>query len=303
MTQKQVWTRIVRLHMMWRRLIRISGFFLLLLLGLLLLVSWTGIMDFKGDLGKVNRERAALGLAPLSSRVVTFGERQLYTVVGGDTSSQTVLLFLHGSPGSWTANEPYLNDSSLQQFLLLAPDRPGFGESDFGEALPSLAGQSRMIQALMDSWPNRRFVLIGHSYGCSLAQQLAFDDPDRVAAVVHVAPPLDPELEFGIGWRKVFDFPLFHLITPPAFRVCNQELITLKADLASLMPRWKELTVPTYLIQGKEDNLVSPMELNFFTKMAPRSMQHVYPHPGDHFIYWTDVAFVLKVIWEATKGK
>ncbi len=207
-------------------------------------------MDFKGNLKEVNRQRESLGLTPLTSRTIAVGDRQLYTVVGGDTSSQIALLFLHGSPGSWSANEPYLQDSSLQQYLLLAPDRPGFGASDFGEALPSLAGQSKMMQAMMAQWPGRRFLIIGHSYGCSLAQQLAFDDPDRVAAVVHVAPPLDPDLEHGIGWRRFFDFPLFHLITPPAFRVCNQELITLKADLNDLMPLWSDLAVPIFLIQG-----------------------------------------------------
>ena len=161
-------------------------------------------MDFKGDLKEVNRQRESLGLAPLASQTIPVGDRHLYTVVGGDTSSRIALLFLHGSPGSWSANKFYLNDSSLQQYLLLAPDRPGFGASDFGEALPSLAGQSHMMQALMDTWPGRQFLIVGHSYGCSLAQQLAFDDPDRVAAVVHVAPPLDPDLEFGIGWRKIF---------------------------------------------------------------------------------------------------
>lgn len=256
-------------------------------------------MDFKGDLDKVNRERNALGLAPLTTQIISVGERSLYTIVGGDTSSLVCLLFLHGSPGSWTASAPYLNDSSLQRFLLLAPDRPGFGESDFGESLPSLTGQGQMMQALMDAWPGRQFLVIGHSYGCSLGQQLAFDDPGRVSAVVHVAPPLDPKLEFGIAWRKFFDFPLFHLITPPAFRVCNQELITLRSDLEVLMPRWKQLAVPTYLIQGAKDNLVSPKELDFFSRMAPPALQHLYPHPGDHFIYWTDVPFVLDVIHDA----
>lgn len=284
---------------MMRRILRFTGFFFLAVLGLLLLVSWTGIMDFKGNLEKVNRERKAMGLPALRSGTIAVGDRALYTVYGGDTTSRTALLFLHGSPGSWSANEPYLNDTSLQQYLLLAPDRPGFGESDFGEALPSLAGQSLMVRAMMDRWPGRQFILVGHSYGCSLAQQLAFDDPDRIAAVVHVAPPLDPELEVGIGWRKFLDFPLFHLVTPPAFRVCNQELITLKDDLELLMPQWPDLRVPTYLIQGAKDNLVFPEEMDFFRKMAPKPMQKIYPHPGDHFIYWTDVPFVRKVIGEA----
>ena len=75
----------------------------------------------------------------------------------------------------------------------------------------------------------------------------------------------------------------------------------MKADLNELMPLWADLAVPIYLIQGAEDNLVSPKELAFFTKMAPREMQHRYPHPGDHFIYWTDVPFVLDVIDDALK--
>jgi pimeloyl-ACP methyl ester carboxylesterase len=266
---------------------------------LLLLVSWSGVVDMRADPVKVNKERKTLGLAPLHQQSVDVGTRTLSTIIGGDTSSSVALLFLHGSPGSWDASSIYLNDSSLQQYLLLAPDRPGYGESDFGWTLPSLRGQAILVHQLMRQWPERRFVLIGHSYGCSLAQQLAFDYPDEVAAVVHVAPPLDPELEFGIGWRKFFNLGVFRVFTPTAFRVCNEELITLQADLQELLPRWSSLQVPVYLIQGAKDNLVAPEEMDFFRKMAPVEMQHLHPHPGDHFIYWTEKDFVLEVIRNA----
>lgn len=284
------------------KLLKYSLWFLLALAALFLLLSWSGAADMVGNPRKVNKKRAALGMPAVQSMQQKVGERTLFTIYCGDTASTTALLFLHGSPGSWDASSIYLNDRRLQKYLLLAPDRPGYGESDLGVSLPSLQAQAIMIHKLMDHWPGKQFLLIGHSYGCSLAQQLAFDYPDQVAAVVHVAPPLDPELEFGIGWRRFFNQWIFQVLTPEAFLVCNQELITLKADLELLLPRWPSLRVPVYLIQGMKDNLVSPKELDFFQKVAPLEFQHLYPHPGSHFIYWSEKEFVIDVIRSALKA-
>src|SRR4051812_3092391 len=56
-----------------------------------------------------------------------------YVQTGNDTLP--TLLFIHGSPGSWTAFKPYLKDTALlKRYRLVAIDRPGFGYSHFGRA-------------------------------------------------------------------------------------------------------------------------------------------------------------------------
>jgi len=56
-----------------------------------------------------------------------------YVSTGSDTLP--VLVFVHGSPGSWNAFENYLKDSELlRRFYIISIDRPGFGYSDYGDA-------------------------------------------------------------------------------------------------------------------------------------------------------------------------
>src|SRR6476659_2117474 len=66
----------------------------------------------------------------LQSHTATINGHHLhYVYSGGDTLP--VLVFIHGSPGSWSAFENYLKDSELlKHFHMIAIDRPGFGYSD-----------------------------------------------------------------------------------------------------------------------------------------------------------------------------
>ena len=61
------------------------------------------------------------------------------------------LLFVHGTPGSWDAFKAYLkNKELLQYYRIISIDRPGFGYSDFGNAM-NLTEQTKIIAAWMDS--------------------------------------------------------------------------------------------------------------------------------------------------------
>jgi len=70
-----------------------------------------------------------------------------YAVTGSDTLP--TLLFVHGTPGSWDAFQNYLMDSALlQHYRIISIDRPGFGYSDFGNAM-NLSAQADIITAWM----------------------------------------------------------------------------------------------------------------------------------------------------------
>lgn len=69
----------------------------------------------------------------------------------------------------------------------IAFDLPGFGHSD-PPARGSLAGYARDIAAGLDMLGVERFNLVGHSLGGGIATALAEMMPDRVGAVVLLAP-------------------------------------------------------------------------------------------------------------------
>ena len=124
----------------------------------------------------------------------SIGNRTIHYAEAGHRNNSPIL-FLHGTPGSWTAFGYYLSDGRLTSMLnMVAVDRPGFGESDYGNLLVSLSEQSLMLKPLVDRMAqNCAVVLVGHSLGAPLAVRMAMDYPGKIAALVLVAPSLDPD--------------------------------------------------------------------------------------------------------------
>jgi hypothetical protein len=65
-----------------------------------------------------------------------------YVEVGNDTLPTAI--FVHGSPGSWSAFVDFMKvDSLLEKVRMVSVDRPGFGHSGFGDAEESLENKQR----------------------------------------------------------------------------------------------------------------------------------------------------------------
>lgn len=95
------------------------------------------------------------------------------------------VFLLHGaSLGSsaevWLRN---LEPLARHQLRVLAPDLPGFGESD-NPADPSVAYRKRFVLAFMDALGLERAALVGHSQSGGLAVDLAFSHPERISKVI-----------------------------------------------------------------------------------------------------------------------
>ena len=100
---------------------------------------------------------------------------------------------------------------------VIAPDLRGFGESDLRPAgqgadvsAYAAAGQARSVVGLMDELGLGRAVLAGYDIGSRIAQAVAREHPDRVAALV-IGPPvpgagrrvLEPGIQ-GEYWYQSF---------------------------------------------------------------------------------------------------
>ncbi len=93
------------------------------------------------------------------------------------------LVLVHGYLGGsamWTAQIDRLS----AHFDVIAPDLAGFADSNRIEAPDSIDGHGRMIMDFLDSLGVKEFDLIGHSMGGMIAQQMAFDFPDKVTSLV-----------------------------------------------------------------------------------------------------------------------
>ena len=99
------------------------------------------------------------------------------------------LVLLHQTPSD---SRMYLAlmQRLAEEYWLIAPDNPGFGNSDplpGGFTLPACAAS---VAALLDALDIEDCRLFGHHTGASIAVQLASDRPDLASALALSGPPL-----------------------------------------------------------------------------------------------------------------
>ncbi len=219
----------------------------------------------------------------------------------GDPSKRPLLL-IHGSPGSWEGWSHFLLDLELQKrFQLIAVDRPGYGQSQPGVAVPSLAAQAAdVMEVLKINQSHLPAILVGHSYGGPVIAKAAMDFPEQVVGLVFVASSVDPELES----TKWFQYPatwwLVRWMIPSDLRVCNEEILPLKSELKMMLPFWKNIKVRSVLIQGEKDDLVPKENLDFLTRhLNPETVVKIMRVPGmNHFIPWKGPELIIQGIQE-----
>jgi pimeloyl-ACP methyl ester carboxylesterase len=106
---------------------------------------------------------------------------ELSFVTAGDTSQPTVLL-LHGSPSSARMFRDVVPELSKVAYVI-APDLPGFGESDVLQS-PSFPALGQAIAELLDRLSiGPRYIYL-HDYGAPVGFHIAMEAPDRVLGLV-----------------------------------------------------------------------------------------------------------------------
>ena len=194
----------------------------------------------------------------------THGRKLRYVAAGNDTLP--TLLFLHGSPGSISYYSRRFIDSSLKgRFRFYAVDRPGYGYSGFGDPEPSIQKQSEMIRPLLDSLHHAAhpIIVVGSSYGASIASRLAMDHPELVDGLVLTGPAIGPGRETYFGITPFIEHWSVRWFIPRLFRSANTEKIHHKEELEKMLPHWKSIRVPVYYLQGANDDIVDTSNASF----------------------------------------
>ena len=214
--------------------------------------------------------------------------RHLHYAISGSKNLPT-LVFIHGSPGSWMNYMKFMWDSTLQKkFRIVSIDRPGFGYSNFGEALP-LKEQCKLILPVLQSLSTEQpMFLCTHSMGGPIAIELASEDPDLFHTIVIVAGSIDVLQEKTETWRKIMSVRPLYWLLPGAFAPSNTELLYLKKDLTPLQEQFKKVTCRVHFIHGTNDTWVPIQNISYGAKMLvnTKSITADTLLGADHQIPW-----------------
>ena len=226
-----------------------------------------------------------------------------YIHVGNDTLP--LVVFMHGSPGSASAFEDYLADTSLtNQAQLIAVDRPGYGYSDFGNTAKSLDQQARLLKPILEKHTAPKTILVGHSLGGPLIVRMAMDFPTLMDELVILAGSVAPELEPYEWYRAPLNWKVISWAIPTVMRVSNQEILPVKEDLKRMLPLWKNIKMPVTIIHGVKDRLVTVENVDFAKEKLVNSANVdviLFPEE-DHFIPWTKYDEIVHKIIERLKS-
>jgi pimeloyl-ACP methyl ester carboxylesterase len=256
-------------------------------------------------------------------RRIDWRSHQHWTTVDGrpvnyvEMGSGPPLLLVHGLAGSW---QNWLE--TIPHFAathrVLAPDLPGFGESEMPREKISMAGYGRFLDAFCDEVGVERAAVVGNSMGGFVAAELAIQHPHRVERLVLVSAAgitiehqrndrllaLMRRFEFALTWAATHPRPEFMLRRrarraarfvfahperlPGALVVENARgggkpgfLDALDALTSyPIRDRLEEISVPTLVVWGDSDRLVPTRDADVFEELIPDARKVVYEDTG-----------------------
>lgn len=258
-----------------------------------LLVVWViaaqGCMFFRMSDSDAANEFKASNINFKTGNIAVGNRNMHYAMSGVDT--MPMLVFIHGSPGSWDAFKIYMMDSMLlQKYCMVSIDRPGFGYSDFGKALNMKEQTTLLNTALQKIHNGKPVILAGHSLGGPAIVKMAATIKDvQIKNVVLIAGSVSPEAEAPERWRSVFDYSPLRYLLPGAFRPSNTEIVYFKKDVYELQDNFKAIHCPVLILHGDKDDFVPPANATYAKEQLENSpsVRIVWYKDERHFIPWT----------------
>ena len=236
----------------------------------------------------------------LESKTVRIRDRSFHYV---DTNGEgkPLVVFIHGAPGAWDAFADYLKNPRLSdRARLISVDRPGYGRSDLGRPERSLAVQAEVISHVFKhNQQGQGAIVVGHSFGGPIAAQLAIDYPDQVAAIVLVAPSVDPDLEKTKWYQIPAHWKLFSWMVPRDLYSTNEEILPLARELRILESKWDRIKVPVVVLQGEKDTLVPKENADFLERVLNQEISSIRRYRElSHFIPWSAPGLIIEAVLE-----
>jgi pimeloyl-ACP methyl ester carboxylesterase len=115
------------------------------------------------------------------------------------------LLLLHAAWGDAEMGWSNVWNDLAQSFTVIAPDLPGFGRSS-AMAKPSLPAMARLLKQLLNELSAQQTIVVGNSFGVSVAIQFSDTYPEAISCLVLVNGGAMPNIP-GL-MRAILSLPL-----------------------------------------------------------------------------------------------
>ncbi len=223
---------------------------------------------------------------------------------GADTLP--MLLLIHGAPGAWWGYMNMLDDTLLQKkFHIVSVDRPGYGNSwlKHRKPLSSIEAQAQCLLSVFElNHSGEPAIVLGRSYGAPIAATMAAMRPEEVKQLIMVSPVIDPEKEKFYWFSKYGRNRLIQLFLPREFNTATAEKYRHSEELQKMLPIWEKLTMPVVVIQGEDDWIGDPVNIEFAKKKIPslRSQYITIPKAG-HMLTFSHLNMIRQLILNTNK--
>jgi pimeloyl-ACP methyl ester carboxylesterase len=238
---------------------------------------------------------SALLPRPVTEHFVTVDGLRVHYIESG--TGPTVVM-IHGNAGSVEDFELGAMDLLALNYRVVAVDRPGHGDSDRPAGKVTVEVQARLLRRTLSRLGIHQPILVGHSWGGSLALAYALHYPGDVSAIVLLAPaaypdagenrllgvtsriPLIGDLSFVLGgWvigHHMIRAGLSRAFYPqsPSDRYVKladslwlrrkqlkayvEDETSLNESLRKMSKRYQEIKIPVVIVTGDRDQIVSP---------------------------------------------
>jgi pimeloyl-ACP methyl ester carboxylesterase len=278
-------------------------------------------------------------------RFIEVGGFPQHIIESGPSGAADALpvVVLHGASANLEDVYMALADRLGSRRRVVFVDRPGLGFSTrpAGQGA-SPAYQAAVLRNILDTLGIERAILVGHSWGGTLALTFALDCPERTAGLVLVAPVTHPGvwsrnrysaiLAGPVGWlySRTFAFPLGAMLMRPGSQIAFQpqtmpeDYVRRSAAMLVLRPRslmanWADvgcleafldrqaeryaaLSVPTIILAGDTDTLV-PAPRQCEKLAATASCVKIVLLPGfGHMLHHAAADRVVEAVEELSAG-
>ena len=219
--------------------------------------------------------------------------------VGADTLP--MLLLIHGAPGSLWGYMNLMDDADLQKYFhIVSVDRVGYGKSRLKKrrSVTSISTQANaLLPVFALNHSDQKVIVLGRSYGAPIAAKLVSMVPEKVKELIMVSPVIDPEKEKFYWFSKWGRNSFIQLFLPGAFNTATAEKYSHADELKKLLPVWQNLDIPTTVIQGGNDWIADPANIDFAKKhIKSRRAQYIFLNNAGHMITFTHAHMIKEML-------
>ncbi len=209
---------------------------------------------------------------PVTEHFVTVDGLRVHYIESG--TGPTVVM-IHGNAGSVEDFEFGAMDLLASDYRVVAIDRPGHGGSDRPAGKVTVEAQAKLLRRTLSRLGIHEPMLVGHSWGASLALAYALHYPGDVSAIVLLAPAAYPDAGGNRLLGATSKIPLIGDLSSvlggvvikladslwlrrKQLKAYVEDETSLNDSLRKMGKRYQEIKIPVVIVTGDRDQIVSP---------------------------------------------